>query len=365
MTEELLYIIALTKVKNVGPVTARQLISHCGGVKEIFSCPEKDILSIPNIGPTVFRELKSSLIWKEAEKELHFINKNGITPLFFLQDGYPRRMKQFDDSPILLYFNGKVNLNHYRTVGIVGTRTPTEYGRLMTEKIIEGLIPYNPIIVSGMAYGIDSIAHRKAVESGLATIGILGHGLHIMYPQTNRGLAQKMIENGGLITEFGCSTGPDKENFPMRNRIIATMSDALVVIESKVKGGSMITANFANQYYKDVFAVPGKTDDEKSTGCNRLIKIHKAALIESAEDIAYIMRWEQLDTERSNQTSLFVELDDTEQKIIQLLRENKEMTIDTLHYKLDMTVSEVSALLLKMEFKGIISSLPGKRYVAS
>ncbi|HMQ06554.1 MAG TPA: DNA-processing protein DprA [Saprospiraceae bacterium] len=365
MRKDLLHIIALTKVKNVGPVTFRSLIRHCGGVVEVFESSEKDILSIPNIGKTIFREIQSSTIWKKAEKELAFVEKHGITPLFYMDALYPGRLKQFDDCPVLLYFKGNCSLNHFRTVGIVGTRSPTDYGKSITEKLVEGLHAYQPFIISGMAYGIDAHAHRKSLEFGLSTVGVLGHGLHTLYPQTNRSLAEKILNQGGLLTEFSSEDGPDKEHFPMRNRIIAALSDALIVIESGEKGGSMITADLANQYHKDVFAFPGKTDDIKSAGCNKLIKTHKAALIESVEDIAYVMRWDQMDSLRSSQSTLFVELDETEQKIIQILRENREMTIDTLHYTLKLSISQMANILLNMEFKGVVTSLPGNRYIAT
>ncbi len=363
MRKDLAYIIALTKINGIGAVVAKQLIGYCGGPREVFHTSTRDLARIPQVGEHKARLIMDADPEALAEEELKFVEKKNIKPYFYLEEGYPRRLKHYDDAPILLYYHGNTNLNHHRTVGIVGTRTPTEYGRLMCENIVEGLKNYGVVIVSGMAYGIDSTAHRKAVELNIPTIGILGHGLDRLYPATNRDLAKKMMENGGLLTEFPSGTNPDRENFPMRNRIIAAISDNVIVVESKAKGGSIITAEFANQYNKDVFAVPGKINDEKSTGCNRLIKSHKAALIESAEDIAYIMRWEEQSPQDELQGSLFPDLTTTEQEIVDLLREMKEATIDTLHYRLSMPVSELSSILLSMEFKGVVSSLPGKRYV--
>ncbi|MBC7884026.1 MAG: DNA-protecting protein DprA, partial [Saprospiraceae bacterium] len=238
-----------------------------------------------------------------------------------------------------------------------------EYGKIMCDRIIEGLLSYNVLLVSGLAFGVDAAAHRKCVESGIPTVGILGHGLDIIYPTEHKALSKKMIENGGLLTEFPSETKPDRENFPMRNRIIASISDVVVVIESKRKGGSIITAEFANEYNKDVFAVPGSVTDELSEGCNKLIKQNKAHLIESAADISYIMRWEEIDAGKVIQKQLFVELDEIETIMIGYIRDNKEISIDALTYKMGMTPSDVSSLLLTLEFKGLVKTLPGKKYM--
>ena len=224
---------------------------------------------------------------------------------------------------------------------------------------------YNPLIISGLAYGIDSIAHKKSLTLSLPTVGVLGHGLDIMYPAPNRSLAEKMLHSGGLLTEFPSQTKPDKENFPMRNRIIAALSDVIVVIESRKKGGSIITAELANDYNKDVFAVPGRLNDDLSEGCNNLIKQNKAHLIESADDIGYIMRWEEMDTRKFIQTSLFVELDETEKEVVNLLKQEQELTIDQITYRLRKQPSEVSSLMVNMEFKSVVRCLPGKKYILS
>ena len=362
MNQFLPYFIALTKIDHIGPVLAKQLIAYCGGPKEVFEKSKKELAEIPSIGPKVASAIVQVDPLISSKNEIAFIQQNQIQAIDFLDDAYPRRLKNFDDSPILLYYSGNVNLNHHRMVGIVGTRKPTEYGVIMAENIVEGLSNYDPVIVSGMAYGIDSIVHRKSVEMGIPTIGILGHGLDRIYPYTNRDLSKKMLQNGGLLTEFPSGTNPDRENFPMRNRIIAALSDAVLVVESKVRGGSIITTEFANQYNKDVFAIPGKISDENSAGCNRLIKTHKAYLAEAAKDIAYIMRWEEMDTKRNTQTTLFPELGKEEMVILDAIREAKEITIDRLHYKVKKPLSELASLLLTLEFKGIIKSLPGKKY---
>jgi DNA processing protein len=361
--QEKIYLIALTKMPKVGPVLAKNLISYCGGVEAVFKETKKNMLKIPGIGQGFVDNWDPKFAIKEAEAELKFTQKNNITVLSYLSDDYPKRLSNFDSSPIVLYYKGTSNLNHHRTVAVVGTRQPSEYGRTMCDRLIAGLLPYNVLLVSGLAFGVDAAAHRKCVDVRIPTIGVLGHGLDRIYPAEHKQLSNKMIENGGVLSEFPSGTNPDRENFPMRNRIIASMSDVVIVIESKRKGGSIITAEFANEYNKDVFAVPGPVTEELSEGCNKLIKQNKAHLIESAADIAYIMRWEEIDAGKVIQKQLFVELDDVETIMVGHIRDNKELAIDALTYKMGMTPSEVSSLLLGLEFKGMIKTLPGKKYI--
>ena len=360
----LLYEIAITKINNVGPVSAKSIISHLGSAEALWSAKELDLIDVPQIAKITAQQiiaLRDEAL-AEAELELKFIEKNEVTPLFYLNDNYPRRLKYFDQSPIILYYKGSANLNPQRTVGIVGTRKPSDYGVVQCEKIVEGLKSYGPSIISGLAFGIDTTSHRKSVETGQETIGVLGHGLNRIYPASNRKLAQKMIEHGGLLTEFGHNSKPDRENFPMRNRIIAALSDAVIIVESAVKGGSIITATFADAYNKDVFAVPGRINDAMSAGPNKLIKTHKAHMIETAEDIAYIMRWEEI-ANQPIQAQLFVELSDREQTIVDYIRSHKELPIDGLQHLMQIPASELSSSLIQLEFKGIVRPLPGKRYM--
>ncbi len=360
--DELLYKIAMTRIPSVGAVTAKTLISYCGSVEAVFSAKKRELLKIPGIGERIANNILQRDYLAEAEKELHFIEKNEVRPIFYLDDDYPERLRHYHDSPIMLYYRGTADLNTDRTVGIVGTRNPTPQGVAICEEIVEGLKPYKTIIISGLAYGIDVAAHRKCIESGIPTLGILGHGFATIYPPSHRSIAEKMMENGGLITEYPSDTKPDKENFPMRNRIIAGLCDALIVVETASKGGSMITAQMANEYNKDVFAVPGRVKDKLSQGCNQLIKTHKALLLENADDIAYILRWEELDNRRQIQQQLFVELTDAEKIIVNLLNQISEASIDKLIVATNITGSEMASLLLSLEFKGIVKSLPGKRY---
>lgn len=360
----LLYQIAITKINNVGPVSAKSIIAHLGSPKALWSATKDDLLAIPQIAEITANQIlqERDVALAAAELELQFIEKNNISALYYLNDDYPRRLKYFDQSPIMLYYQGSANLNPQRTIGIVGTRNPSEYGIFQCEKIVEGLKSYGVSIISGLAYGIDTVSHRKSVETGQETIGVLGHGLNMIYPSANRKLSHKMINHGGLLTEFGQGSKPDRENFPMRNRIIAALSDAVIIVESAVKGGSIITATFADAYNKDVFAVPGRVNDEMSAGPNKLIKIHKAHMIESAEDIAYIMRWEEI-SNQPVQAQLFVELSDREQSIVDYIRAHKELPIDTLQHLMQIPASELSSILIQLEFKGIVRPLPGKRYM--
>lgn len=360
---ELLYQIAITKIPLVGAVTAKNLIGYCGGVQAVFEAKKKELVKIPGIGESIADNIIKQDVLRQAEEELRFIEKNGVQPIFYLDKDYPKRLKHHHDSPLLLFYQGTSNLNLDRTVAIVGTRQPTVQGKIICEEIVEGLRPYKPLIISGLAYGIDITAHQKALDCGLETIGVLGHGLGRIYPASHRRTAQKMISQGGLLSEYTSSVGPDREHFPMRNRIVAALCDALIVIETAKKGGSIITAKLADKYSKDVFAVPGRLRDEKSEGCNHLIKSHKASLIESAEDIAYVLRWEKENGQRVQQQELFVELSEQEKKVIDYLNEAEEAGIDRLTADTSIGNSEMAALLLNLEFKGMVKTLPGKRYV--
>lgn len=361
--KEIIQLIALTKAPQVGPIMAKNLIAYCGSVGAVFEIHPKEMVSIPSIGPSFIRDFNPSAYLDKAEEEFLFAEKNGITIIPFLDKSYPARLHHVESAPIVLFYKGNQDLNHTRTVAIVGTRTPTEYGKMMCEKIVEGLKPYNVLLISGLAFGIDVTAHRKCVEWGIPTLGILGHGLDRIYPQEHKSLSSKMINNGGVLTEFTSGTNPDRENFPMRNRIIAAMSDGVIVVESKRKGGSIITAEYANDYNKDVFALPGPVTEEKSEGCNKLIKQNKAHLLESAADMAYIMRWDDMDSGRAIQKQLFVELNEKETILVNILKTEKEAPIDRITYKAHLTPSETASILLELEFKGLVRSLPGKRFI--
>ncbi len=365
MENSIFYLIALCRVPMVGPILGRILISYCGSAEAVFKTPINKLARIPQIGPSIAQSLHSPAALCQAEDELKRIEKEGICAISYLDTDYPGRLKHFEESPLVLFIRGEPNLQPARTVGIVGTRKPTPQGRVATEEIVEALKPYGVTIISGLAHGIDSAAHQSAIQQKVPTIGILGHGFHTLYPAANRSLARQMASPGnGVMTEFTWDTKPDKENFPMRNRVIAAFSDALLVVESKEKGGSMITAEFANRFNKDVFAIPGRVMDHYSRGCNMLIKRHKAHLLENALDLVEMMRWDPLDKSQpiTGQSSLFVDLAPDEQCLVDLLKDHTEMQIDELGFRLSMPPSLVSALLISMEFKGLVHQLPGKRY---
>ncbi len=361
--EDLLYKIAITQIPLVGAVTARNLISYCGGVEAVFRAKKRELCKIPGIGDVVAEHVVKQDVLALAEQELMFMQQHGIRPLFYLDKDYPARLKPFRDSPVMLYFRGEADLNPARTVAIVGTRLPSHYGTAVCEEIVEALKPFGVTVISGLAFGIDITAHRKCLELDIPTIAALGHGLDRIYPGQHRHIALRMTHNGGLLSEYPSGTQPDREHFPMRNRIIAGLSDAVLVVESGLSGGSIITAKMANGYNKDVFAVPGRANDRMSMGCNHLIKTNQAHLLESVADLAYIMHWEETDASKVIQPQLFVELDSREQLIVNLLNEHSELSIDALTFGCGINHSEMAALLLGLEFKGIIRSLPGKRYV--
>ncbi len=359
----MLYKIGLTLIPGVGDVNGKKLVAYCGGVEAVFKEKKQNLLKIPGIGQSVVNSLKNSEILLRAEEELEFINKYRITPLFYLDNNYPTRLTHCVDSPILLYYKGNANLNSEKIVSIVGTRNASTYGRSVCEEIIDDLHSMNALVVSGLAYGIDTCAHKASLKNGIKTIAVLAHGLDTIYPQQNKTLSKKLLTNGGLLTEFMSKSKPDRENFPKRNRIVAGLSDAVIVIESGKKGGALITANIANSYNRDVFAVPGNLGEKLSEGCNNLIKTNKAALIQSADDLKYIMGWEnEIKIATPKQKKLFVKLSKDEEILLNILKEKKEMDIDTLRFTSDLSMSKVAAALLNMEFEGIIISLPGKIY---
>lgn len=322
-------------------------------------------MKVPNIGEERAEAILKADVMKEAEAEVKFISNYKITPLFFTDAAYPARLKECSDAPILLYFRGNADLNAQKTVAIVGTRRATDYGKEAAKKMIETLAAHHVLIVSGLAYGIDIAAHHAALDNNLQTIGVLGHGLNTIYPKTHKATAKKMIENGGLLTEYNSTTKMYPHNFADRNRIVAGISDAVVVIESAEDGGAVLTANIANSYNRDVFALPGKTSDKFSKGCNALIKTNRAQLIETGEDLLKAMNWDIAAGNgaiKKKQRELFLELNEDERTIHKLLAEAGEVEIEQLIEKSNMNSSVLAGILLEMEMNDIITALPGKRY---
>lgn len=363
MYENLKYKIALSLIPNIGDILAKRLVAYCGSPEAVFEEKKSSLEKIPGIGEAYAGSVVNHSVFSRVDEEIQFIEQNNITPFFYLDKNYPKRLTHCEDSPVMLYYKGEADLNTTKIVSIVGTRESTDYGKKQCEKLINDLAGHNVLIVSGLAYGIDIYAHKAAMEQGLPTVCVLAHGLDRIYPTIHKSTAQKMLEKGGWLTDFTSQTKPNRENFPRRNRIVAGISDATIVIESKKKGGSLITADIANSYNRDVFAFPGKIDDLCSEGCNNLIKQNKAALIQSAADIVYILGWEQTKkTTTPKQSPLLVKLTADEELLVNTLKGKSSVTIDDLCFESKLPMSKVSALLLTLEFSGIVKSLPGKAY---
>lgn len=358
-----LHKIALTFIKSIGPVTAKNLLAYCGSAENIFSANKKQLLQIPGVGEKTIEAIRGTDALARARQELDFIEKHGIEVLFFSDEKYPKRLKNCIDSPILLYAKGTVDFNQQRIISIVGTRNATSYGKNLCKELCEVLAPYNVLIVSGLAYGIDVTTHKECLANQIPTVGVLGHGLDRMYPKIHKTVAQKMVLNGGLLTEFPILTNPDRPNFPQRNRIIAGIADATVVVEASIKGGALITAEIANSYNKDVYAFPGRTNDVFSEGCNFLIKTNRAGLINNANDLIYYLGWDAEIKVKQNmpQTTLQLNLTPNEQRVIDALK-NGQLSIDELSLQLNIQQSKLAIVILTLEMQGIIVSLPGKIY---
>ncbi|MFM7078576.1 MAG: DNA-processing protein DprA, partial [Bacteroidota bacterium] len=355
--------IAITMIEGVGDVIARQLISYCGGVEAVFREKKKHLLKIPDVGPKTAGSITGFKGFERAAKELEFVRKHGIRMLFYTDEAYPSRLKNCHDAPLLLFTKGEANLSGKRMIAVVGTRKATDYGKERTTEIVNQLGKMDIVVVSGLAFGIDIIAHKTCLESDVPTIGVVAHGLDRIYPHQHTMWARKMIAEGAIVTENISGTKPDRENFPRRNRIIAGLCDAVVVVEASTSGGALITADIANSYNRDVFAVPGRLNDPQSEGCNHLIKTNRAALIQSAKDICYVMGWDQITPKKQTiQTSLFIELNDEEKRLVGVLGNRQQLSIDEICSEMRIPNSKASSLLLCLELKGVVKCRPGKSY---
>ncbi len=364
MEENLLHKIALSVIPGIGGVLARSVVAYIGSVEGVFAEPVKNLQKIPGIGEVNAHRIRDKEVFKKAEKELHFVEKNKIDVLFYTDKNFPRRLKTCVDAPVLIYSKGNLNLNEQRVVSIVGTRNATAYGKQVSDELIKNFSGrnYKVLVVSGLAYGIDIQAHKSALKYNIPTAGVVGHGLDKLYPSLHVETARKMLENGGILTDFPSGTKIDPSNFIRRNRIIAGLADAVIVVESAIKGGALITAEIASSYNRDVFAFPGRSGDTYSKGCNQLIRNSAANLIEDIDDLEFFMGWEKNEKNKAVQTNLFVELNADEEKIVALLRDNGELFIDQISSELTLPVSKVSALLLNLEFKNAVVAMPGKMY---
>lgn len=360
----LLYTLALQHVPNIGDVTAKKLISICGSAEAVLKEKKQNLLKIDGIGSVTIASIHESEHLKEAEKEIAFIKNNNINVLYFEDDNYPEKLKHCIDGPILLFKAGNINLENQRLISIVGTRKITTKGIEFCERLVETLKPYNPVIISGFAYGTDITAHKAAIKNKLQTVACLAHGFNQIYPKVHKKYMTEVEKNGGFFSDFWSTDTFDRNNFLKRNRVIAGLSEATIVIESAEKGGSLVTADIANSYNRDVFAVPGRVTDAQSIGCNNLIKYQKAHMLTNPLDVPYLLNW-QLENEQKPapvQKQLFVELDATEKTIYNYLKNNNKEQLDIIALNCNLPIFKVSSTLLNMELKGVVRPLPGKLF---
>lgn len=358
----LLFALALQNVSKIGDITAKKLIQHCGSAEAVFEEKKSHLLKIDGIGQIMISDLFSNHHLVEAESELKFIRENNIVCHYFAEDTYPDKLKHCIDGPILLFQSGKINLKQQRILSIVGTRNITTHGITACETLVEELAPFNPVIVSGFAYGTDITAQKAALKNNLQTIGCLAHGLNQIYPKIHKKYVLDIERHGGFLTDFWSTDDFDRNNFLKRNRIIAGLSEATIVIESAEKGGSLVTADIANSYNREVFAVPGRITDTQSVGCNNLIKFQRAHVLSKPADVPYILNWNIEGEKKAIQKKLFVELDTEEKIIYNFLKDNGKELLDMIALKCDMPTFRIASILLNMELKGVVRPLPGKLF---
>ncbi|PID89488.1 MAG: DNA-protecting protein DprA [Bacteroidia bacterium] len=365
MDELLKYKIGISLIPKIGCINAKKIIAYTGGVEAVFKEKKRTLMKIPGIGEQLANNITQAQTLKRAEEEIEFMQKNGIKASFYLDADYPERLKHCNDAPVMLYTKGNGTLNKRKAISIVGTRKATSYGKEICENIVEQLAEakHDVLIVSGFAYGIDITAHKAALKNKLSTAAIFAHSLNKTYPAVHKKYRKEVEENGVLASEFMSQTSPEPKYFLQRNRIIAGLTDATIVVESAEKGGSLVTADIANSYHRDVFAFPGRIGDKYSAGCNKLIKINKAALLTNVADIEYLLGWDRSETKMPVQQKLFVNLSSDEEKIINFISRQEKASIDMISLQTQLPPSKVSSLLLNLEFAGLIKCLPGKIFV--
>ncbi|WP_375416114.1 DNA-processing protein DprA [uncultured Hymenobacter sp.] len=368
--DTLFHELALTLLPGIGPQLTRQLMSYGGSAKAVLTMPPGKLRRIPGVGDVTVQALTGKAreaALRKAEADLKKAEKDNVAIIFYTSKRFPTRLKQLADAPVILYYQGTADLNAPKTVAIVGTRQATDYGREQTERLVAGLLPHRPLVVSGLAYGIDIVAHRAALQHGLDTVGVMATGLDIIYPAAHRKTAEKMREQGGLLTEFPFGTPPDRYNFPARNRIIAGLSDGTVVVEAAIKGGALITAELALSYDRDVLAVPGNLGSVASEGCNALIRSNKAALYSCPKDLEEQLNWDAAlhQSGKFRPTPSYSADDFTAEEfaLITVLATVKEVHMDELAWKAQLPIHAVASLLLALEFRGVVKALPGKRFL--
>lgn len=363
--DRLLYRVAFSALRSLTPALATNILERAGSEREFFTLSERQLSAMMGFGNRLFGAAARSEALRQAEAELVFIENNSISYHYFTDAAYPKRLLNCEDAPLMLYGLGDCDLNHSRFISVVGTRHATAYGTDFVENFVSdlaSLLPEKAVIVSGLAYGIDICAHRAALKAGLPTVAVLAHGLNMIYPSQHRHTAVEIVRSGGcLLTDYRSSTAIHKGNFLARNRIVAGLSDALVVVESASKGGALVTAGLSAGYNRDVFALPGRISDKYSAGCNSLISNHVAGLVTSASDFCSQMRWLVVSRE-SEQPSLFVELTAEEQAVLDIMTERGEVTLAELGCRIDIPVPRLMAMLVDMEFRSLILNIPGGRY---
>ncbi len=363
MEQDRIFQLALHFIPGIGNVLIKQLISYCGSAENVFSRPKSQLLKIPGIGPASADAIKAQKPLQKAEEELQKAAREGVKLLFHHDKEYPYRLKQIHDAPTVLYCKGSTPLNTNKVVAIVGTRQATPYGKALTKRLVEGLVAHDALIVSGLAYGIDIHAHRAALECNLPTIAVLAGGIDRIYPASHKGTALDMQATGGLLTEQPFGTVPEPPKFPARNRIIAGLADAIIIIEAAKRGGALITAEMANDYNRDVFALPGEVGQKYSEGCNNLIKKNKAHLLTEISDLEYIMNWDRNDTSITQQPACLDHLKPEEKRVMEELETGNQMAqIDQLSWSTQIPVNKLASVLLTLEFQGLVKSLPGNNY---
>lgn len=355
-----LYQLAINQIKGVGPAIAKQLLLHFHDPESVFKASKAELLKVPGVGSRIAAAIQNAETLKTAEKELTFVDKHNIKMLFWGEDNYPKKLANCIDAPLLLFYKGNADLKKQRVVSMVGTRNATPYGKKCSNEFVEALKDYDVLIVSGLAYGIDTYVHEACIKHQVPTLGVLGHGLDRIYPASNRNLAGQMLERGGLLTEYPSGTKPDRQHFPSRNRIIAGMADVTIVVEAALRGGALITAEIANTYNRDVCAVPGGINLPYSNGCNHLIKTHRANLVTGIKDLEYLMNWTAETVQTPSQMQLQIDLNAREQCVFDSIVKHERISIDQLAAVLQQKQSSLAITILELEMKGLIISLPGK-----
>lgn len=363
-----IYNLAFANIPGIGPAIAKAIMEVIPSTEALFTESKRGLRAIFGNKTSIIDAILNRSMFDRCEKEIEFIRKYGINLYFFKDDDYPFKLKQIPDMPVCLFFQGNGNLNQDRMIAIVGTRNSTQYGKDITSDIVRELKLYNPRIVSGLAYGIDSYAHQRSLNENIPTFGVLGHGLDRIYPEQNFELAMQMREEGGLVTEYMSKTAIQGHNFPKRNRIIAGLCDAVICVEAAERGGALLTADLANQYDREVFAVPGRIGDKFSEGCNKIINHQKAHLLYSVSDIPKLLNWgnEQLDlfspSKAKDYSQIISNLSKNDKLVFEYILQNKEANIDDILINTKLNQSVLAGCLLTMELEGLIECLPGKTY---